>query len=154
MSNFKNYGHILRLITALVVLVVVFLIVRSLFIPKDFWEYGHYRGGSVKENMDRPGNYAGSKTCRSCHGEKFNTWAKHKHNSVMCENCHGALLKHTNDPTSVKPTIPATRDSCLVCHGRKVSKPASFPQIYDSTHNPGQKCSDCHNPHNPMEGLK
>lgn len=154
MSNFKNYEHILRLVIALVVLVVVFLVVRSQFIPKDFWKYGHYRGGSVKENMDRPRNYAGSTTCKDCHEDKVNLWSKNAHKTVMCENCHGALLKHTEDPTSLKPSIPKKRSHCLLCHSRNISKPKSFPQIDNNAHNPGQKCFECHNPHDPMEGLK
>ncbi|MBW1824527.1 MAG: cytochrome C, partial [Deltaproteobacteria bacterium] len=39
--------HITRLLIIILVLVVGFLVVRSLLIPKSFGNYGHYRGDNI-----------------------------------------------------------------------------------------------------------
>jgi hypothetical protein len=149
-KTISDYEHIKRLIIIIFLLVAGFIAVRFIFVPKDFYEYGHYRGGSLTENMDRPLNYAGSQPCADCHEEKHRLWSSSKHKTVNCEDCHGALRKHTEDPSSVKPRKPAGRDFCLLCHAKNVSKPGNFPQIRSWEHNPGLNCADCHNPHNPL----
>ncbi|OGB90437.1 hypothetical protein A2625_00615 [candidate division WOR-1 bacterium RIFCSPHIGHO2_01_FULL_53_15] len=145
----SDYEHIKRLLIIIVMVVAGFIAARTMFVPKDFGEYGHYRGGSLEENMSRPLNYAGSGACADCHENKHTLWSKSKHKTVNCQTCHGALLKHTEDPTSIKPRKPAGRDFCLLCHGKNVSKPTHFPQIDPGSHNPDLNCADCHNPHEP-----
>ena len=145
----KDFEHLKRLIILIVIAIFGFIAIRFILMPRDFGKFGHYRALSLKENMEMERNYAGSSTCSLCHEDKFSSWHKSKHRSVMCENCHGALIKHTEDPSSLKPVKPQGRNFCLLCHGKNISRPKFFPQINPSTHNAGQNCADCHKPHNP-----
>lgn len=147
--NQKETEHIKRLLFIIIAIVLLFAVARIFFIPKDFWQFGHYRGGSIAENMNRPQSYAGSSVCQTCHEDKYTTWIKSRHQTVNCETCHSAALKHTEDPSSIKPLKPIARKFCLLCHGQNISKPKTFPQIDPGTHNPGPNCVECHNPHSP-----
>lgn len=150
MSKFdQDYEHIKRLLILVVILVALFVAARFIFVPKDFYQYGNYRGGSVAENMGRPLNYAGSLSCKNCHEERHLTWSKSRHQTVNCEDCHGAAFQHTADPGAVKPSKPRGRQFCLLCHAVNISKPGYFPQVAPRGHNPGQNCAECHNPHDP-----
>src|SRR3989338_5647381 len=147
MSNpYADFAHIKRLLIIIVVVAIGFIVARFFFVPKDFYEFGHYRGGSVTENMTRPLRYAGSLSCKDCHEEKHLSWSKSRHKTVNCETCHEAALKHTEDP-AIKPTKPEGRKFCLLCHAKNISKPKNFPQVDPQGHNPGQNCAECHNPH-------
>jgi len=147
-KSISDFEHIKRLLIIIVIVVAGFIAARFIFVPKDFYEYGHYRGGSIAENMGRPLNYAGSGACKDCHAERVANWVKARHKTVNCEDCHGALMKHTEDP-SIQPIKPQGRKFCLLCHASNITKPRTFPQINSGSHNPGFNCADCHNPHNP-----
>lgn len=145
----KKYQHIIRLLIVAAFVIIGFLIARPFFIPKTFWEFGHYRGDSVRDNASFPQNYSQSRNCKMCHEENYTKWKNQSHKSVTCENCHGPLQKHTEDPSSQKPERNYKREFCGLCHAENISRPINFPQVNLKEHNPGQQCIDCHNPHEP-----
>ena len=59
------------------------------------------------------------------------------------------LLRHAEDPTSVKPVLPDTSVLCASCHAASAAKPKGFPQVDPAEHSGGLPCQTCHNPHSP-----
>jgi hypothetical protein len=151
MSNLNDpdFRHLKRLGIIIVLLVIGFALLKIYFTPKDFGKFGHYRPSSLAENMSRPQNYADISLCQACHDGVSSTWKDHRHKTVNCQTCHGALLKHTEDPTAIKPVKPAGRKFCLLCHEKNITRPKTFPQVHPRQHNPGLNCFSCHNPHSP-----
>ena len=59
------------------------------------------------------------------------------------------LLRHAEDPASVKPVLPDTTVLCARCHTASAAKPKGFPQVVPADHSNGMPCDTCHQPHNP-----
>ena len=59
------------------------------------------------------------------------------------------LLRHAEDPTSVKPVLPDTTVLCARCHTASIAKPKGFPQVVPADHSNGMPCDTCHQPHSP-----
>jgi hypothetical protein len=59
------------------------------------------------------------------------------------------LLRHAEDPSSVKPEMPDTAVLCARCHTASAAKPKGFPQVAPADHSNGVPCETCHQPHNP-----
>lgn len=150
MKDLKDAGHLLRLAGAFVAIFVIFLIVRSAFVPKGFGKYGHYRAEAIAEAMDKPLNYAGHAACETCHPDIVEVKTKGKHKTVNCESCHGPLEKHVDDPGSVVPAKLETPSLCPRCHTANAAKPKGFPQVHPEEHSSGLPCDTCHKPHTPV----
>ena len=150
MSKFKDAEHIIRLAVASVVVFVFFLLLRLYFIPKSFYEYGHYRGDALMELSSRPIRYAGHKACQDCHSDVASLKAAGMHKGVNCEACHGPLAKHAEDPGSLVPQLPDTAVICARCHAANIAKPKDFPQVDVAGHSGGADCKTCHQPHSPL----
>jgi hypothetical protein len=143
--------HLVRMAGLFVVGLVVFLLVRAAFVPKDFGEYGHYRAGALDDNRDRPLVYAGGTACEACHSDVADTRKGSKHAGIGCETCHGPQAQHAgaDDPGTFKPKRPDPKTICLMCHLENAAKPAKFPQVNPKDHGDGQPCASCHKPHRP-----
>jgi len=139
-----------RLSVLLVILIIVFIVVRSFLIPKDFGEIGHYRTSAVQNNADKKMNYAGQEACTDCHDVIVKIKSRGFHKNVACEVCHGPLMQHIDSPDEFKPQMQRNRNFCPLCHEYLPSKPTGFPQIVSASHNPRKICVTCHNPHNPV----
>ena len=63
--------------------------------------------------------------------------------------CHGALAKHADDPSTLKPQKPDPAVLCVRCHEADAAKPHSFPQVSSKEHSQGNSCGVCHDPHSP-----
>lgn len=136
----------------LVVVIVAFIIVQQLSIPKSFGAYGFYRGDNVQEWVSMSSKYstAGTATCNSCHNEKVNLKNQGPHTTVNCESCHLAAGNHTQTPFVLKPAKDTTRDACLTCHNQQAARlETSIRQIDGSQHNSDKACITCHDPHSP-----
>jgi hypothetical protein len=59
------------------------------------------------------------------------------------------VLRHVEDPSSVKPELPDTTVLCARCHTASAAKPKGFPQVVIADHSNGLPCNTCHQPHNP-----
>ena len=51
--------QVTRLSILLIILIVVFIFVRSRLVPPDFGEYGHYRSSAIDEIVSQEIKYAG-----------------------------------------------------------------------------------------------
>jgi len=154
-------NHVLRPFFAVIGIVILILLARMVLVPKDFgvhergYMYGWHRLGNEGDWKKITVKYQGKEYCKGCHLEKYDTINKTPHRIIQCENCHGPAREHPSDPP--KLAIDKSRAHCLRCH---------FPLPYPSSgrskikgidpdkHNPDTECSTCHNPHNPMEGLR
>ena len=98
--------HLKRAFTLLALVIIVFIIVRSLFVPESFGQYGWYRGDSVNELRNLTVNYAGSTSCgeENCHKIIYSVWVKDRHKTVNCETCHGPAEKHVLNPRETLET--------------------------------------------------
>jgi hypothetical protein len=146
---FKDREHLARMAALFLAGVVIFLIVRALLVPKDFYEYGHFRTGALADNAARPMAFAGREACESCHPDVVDVRKGSRHATIGCEACHEALAKHADDPGRVKPVRPDARKVCLVCHRQDVAKPKGFKQVNPQEHMGGELCNSCHKPHHP-----
>jgi hypothetical protein len=156
MVSLKDVSHLLRMAGVLLAGLILFVVLRSAFLPKSFGKYGHYRGDALAEITARPITYAGHQVCEGCHPDVADTKAHGVHAPVHCEACHGPLAKHADDPTSLRPQKPDVARLCVRCHSENIAKPQGFPQVDVKEHSGSQLCDTCHQPHNPdfIEGAK
>ncbi len=156
-------SHIWRPLYVFIAVVLLILLVRTVFVPKDFgvgergYMYGWHRLGNEEEwkNSIVKVKYQGAEYCKDCHPDKYNSIRKTPHRTIQCENCHGPAIDHPSDPP--KLDIDRSRAQCLRCHfplPYTSSGRAKLKSIDPDKHNPDIECSMCHNPHKPMEGLR
>jgi hypothetical protein len=141
--------HLARMAALFVAGLVLFVIARSLLVPKDFHELGHFRTGALADNMARPMAFAGRDACESCHPNVVDERKGGRHAAIACEACHGPLAKHAADPGSLKPARPDPRKLCLACHHQDMAKPNTFKQVNPQQHMGAEPCVSCHKPHHP-----
>ncbi len=157
-------SHVWRPLWVVIVLVAGVLTFRHFYVPKDFgiqeqgYMYGFHRLSNEQDWINFPISYKFSKDdsyCQQCHPGHVKSLLASPHAIIPCEDCHGPALNHPDNPPKLQ--IDKRRALCLRCHanlpypgaGRNV-----VPGIDPLTHNPGQECVECHNPHNVMEGLQ
>lgn len=63
----KDREHLARMAGLFSVGLILFLIARTVLVPKDFHELGHFRTGALADNMAQPMAFAGREACESCH---------------------------------------------------------------------------------------
>lgn len=148
-ATLKDAGHLFRLAAVFLFGLVLFLVVRSLLVPRSFGRYGHYRANAIGEIAALPINYAGHQVCEGCHTDIAETKSHGVHKGVNCESCHGPLARHADDPASVTPAKLDTTQLCPRCHQANLAKPKSFPQVDVAEHAQGATCNTCHQPHSP-----
>lgn len=156
-------NHVLRPLYAAIAVVALILLARAAVVPKDFgihdqrpdgknFTFGFYRAGAVNDWKNFTVKYEGKKVCADCHDDKVAEQLSSKHGIIQCENCHGPVYLHLDDPEKEKMTVNRSRDLCLRCHadlGYTDNPRSVIPGIDPEDHNPGEPCADCHNPHKP-----
>lgn len=157
----EHSKHLARMILLVVLVLVVFHIVRTLFTPASFGKYGHYRADNVAEQMAKPVAYAGAASCEACHPERnAQLRGGGAHASVECEMCHAPLALHVGE-SGKTGEMPRNRSAalCLRCHGRLDARPERFPQIQLEEHlakmgtaMEPEVCVSCHDSHDPKMG--
>jgi len=138
-----------RLILLTVGIVGSYLVARALLTPSSFGAYGWYRGDALQELASLPMTYAGNDACAECHSETLKTLAAADHKGLACEGCHGPGQAHADNP-DVKMGI-LHYSHCVRCHEASPSRPKWHKQIDPKTHFTGEKCTECHVPHQPKE---
>ncbi len=156
--------HIMRLLGVLGTIAVLFVVVRTMAVPKDFGKTGHFRFGAIEEEKAKTPRFQGADACKNCHAEVFKIWTagKHKHH-IQCENCHGPRFWHIRqmngepDATPPKAYWNATGIvECKRCHVKTFERAPQVKSIESvqahvtemgGTFNPTTKCTDCHNQH-------
>ncbi len=141
--------QILRLVLLTLGIVLVYLTARYFLTPSSFGEYGWYRGRALEEVAARAPVYAGKKACDECHSELFLKLAKSEHKGLSCEACHGVSQAHVENPDVKVSTI--SEHHCMRCHEASATRPKWLKQITMKDHYKGQRCTDCHSPHQPNE---
>ena len=149
MANFKDAGHLFRMAAVFAVGIVLFLVLRGIFVPRTFGQYGHYRAAAIADVASKPVMFAGHQACESCHTDVLEVKSKGVHAHVACESCHGPLAKHADDPTALQPPHIDVAVLCVRCHEANIAKPKSFPQVVSADHSGGVVCDTCHKPHSP-----
>jgi len=149
MANLKDAGHLFRMAAVFAAGIVMFLVIRTVFVPHSFGQYGHYRGAALAEIADRPVMFGGHPACESCHSDVHDLKSKGVHTGVACESCHGPLAKHADDPTVLQPPHIDVAVLCVRCHEANIAKPKTFPQVVSADHSGGVVCDTCHKPHSP-----
>ncbi len=166
--------HLKRLISFFAILLVLFLILQQVLIPKSFGKLGHYRADAIKENLVRELQYAGSDNCTKCHDTIHIEKSEGYHKQLKCEVCHGPGLKHalyadkfkdSELPDSLKLHKPIERKECAICHQKNAARikmqfdtidntmivqiDAMKHKLLNKKTKEEQKCIKCHNPHQP-----
>jgi hypothetical protein len=153
MSHLNLPPQIVRLVLLTIGIVGSYLVARYFLTPASFGEYGGwYRGDALPEMASYPTVHAGKKECEVCHAEVFEHLLKHEHKGLSCEGCHGPAQAHVDDPENDKHK-PDKRNAvaCLRCHEASPSRPKWLKQVALKEHYTGQKCTECHVPHMPLE---
>jgi hypothetical protein len=149
MRRFHMPPQIVRLVLLTIAIVGSYLVARYFLTPSSFGRYGWYRGNALEELASRQPVYAGRKSCEECHSDECQKLAKAEHKQLSCESCHGVGQAHVDNP-DVKMAI-LTFGHCVRCHEANPSRPKWLKQIDVKSHYPGQKCTECHVPHQPQE---
>jgi len=139
-----------RLAIVIGILVGVTLLTRFVLIPRSLVSTELHWTEAAKREVAKPVKFAGSTVCQDCHEDVAIKKAKGFHKTLACESCHGPAIKHTEDPSAMKPPAPRDRKFCPVCHAYDSSRPTGFPQINPTAHNPLKPCISCHNAHDPV----
>lgn len=149
-------SHVWRPFFVALGIVALVLILRIFLVPSDFgihergYMYGWYRKSNEAEWKKVTVKYKNSGPCKECHEHNYNEIKKSFHTNISCENCHGPMGNHPEDPIGLK--VDRSRELCLRCHLRlpyKASDRGGLKGINPDTHNPGAECVMCHVPHNP-----
>ena len=148
MAPFRAYAHLLRLAALSAVVIGLFLIVRSLWVPADYGVLGPYRAGAIAQIQARPIAYAGQMACVECHTDVAAVRQANAHAAISCESCHGASAGHAADPAVAAPR-PDPRATCAVCHRPDAAKPRSFKTVVFDEHADPGPCTSCHAAHAP-----
>jgi hypothetical protein len=158
-----HYNHIIRFCILLLVVVIGFLIIRSITVPESFgiygsYTYGYHRGDSDAEQAAKPVVFQGIEKCQECHEEQFEEWNEGGHVTLACEACHGYWQAHNNN-TKDKVLKDTSVESCMLCHRKLNARPEKSSQIVSFTQHMEEQeqeiaadtvCTDCHSPHMPL----
>jgi hypothetical protein len=142
--------QVVRLSIVFILLISSLIFLRTIFIPKNFGKYGHYRGAALEEAKTIEIKFAGKEVCADCHDDIFHNLQSGYHKTLSCEGCHGPAKKHIDSGGEWKPEKPTSRDFCLICHSYLPARPTGFPQVDPYVHHPPERCVKCHEPHNPV----
>jgi hypothetical protein len=146
MKRFRDVEHLVRLALLFGLGLLVFVLVRAAFVPKDFGRYGHFRASSIDDARVAPTVYAGRGRCVECHEDTATAMAPARHKTIGCEACHGPLAKHSDDP-EVKVVRLAGLKDCVRCHEAAAGKPPQYPMVDVAAHSDPEPCINCHDPH-------
>ena len=146
--SFKDVEHLVRLAALFLAGLLIFATVRAAYVPRDFGRFGHYRAGALDDERRHSPVYAGRARCVECHEDVVQAAAPARHEILGCESCHGALLKHADDP-EIPVMKPDARASCMRCHSARTGRPESFLIIDAEEHSGKDACESCHKPHDP-----
>ncbi len=73
--------HFVRLFAIVAIAAAGFLKVRSMVVPADFGELGHFRTSAIKDDASREPRHLGAAACAECHSDISEPWAAGKHHS-------------------------------------------------------------------------
>ncbi len=144
--------QIVRLVLLTIAIVGSYFVARAFLTPASFHQYGWFRGNALEELASYQPVFAGKKSCEECHDDQYQKLMKGAHKGLSCEGCHGPSQAHVDDPddTAARPKKEPF-SACVRCHEFNPSRPKWHHQIVSRTHYSGNKCTDCHVPHSPLD---
>jgi len=142
--------QIVRLVLLTLGIVASYMTARSFMTPASFGQIGFFRANAMGDLASRERVYAGAKACAECHEEQQKKLSAADHKTLSCEGCHGAGQAHVENPDVSKMVI-LSYSHCVRCHEASPSRPKWHKQIKSRDHYTGQKCVECHVPHQPNE---
>lgn len=152
-----SYRHAFQIFAVVAVVVAVALAARWALVPRNFGQYGAYRGAAVAEARQRSPRHLGEAGCVRCHERVVKLHDKDAHYRVECEVCHGPGAEHAKKPKQARLARPKGKALCLTCHQTLAARPGPFPQVSWREHYKfvGVKgdqvpCTRCHDPHEPL----
>jgi len=154
----QHTKHVFRVLIALVVLVVTYILVRGQFVPKSFGKHGAYRFDNVAEQRDKPLRHGAVDACQGCHKPVWDKRAKGKHATVSCEGATRARHSRGRRQAHRGHGQGPSYQLCVRCHRKLASRPASvIKQVVPEEHvsSQGEKlqgtvCVGCHDVHSPQ----
>jgi hypothetical protein len=141
--------QIIRLVLLTVFIIGSYFVARLLLTPASFGQSGFYRADALSEIASQPVTFAGKKACDECHSDQLQTLEKGEHKTLSCETCHGPAQAHVENPD--RPLEKLTFSHCVRCHEASPSRPKWLKQIEPRDHYSGERCTECHLPHQPNE---
>src|SRR6185369_5033213 len=147
------------LIVACSALAVSFSATSSFSKPADAGD--QKKATQPASTKNSPEDFVGSETCKACHEDQFNSFAKTAHAKLSkagwkeekqgCESCHGPGKAHVDgggDKTKIRTfeneSPKQISEGCLKCHaGREEHN--NFKRGEHWRNDVG--CTDCHSPH-------
>lgn len=139
-----------RLLQVFAVFILLMLGLKYFLTPDSWREYGAYRGNALIEIADKEAKYVDMETCAMCHDSIAELKTQGFHKSIQCELCHGPGYKHIEDEENVGMDIPEDDQFCMKCHTINAASPRDVIKQIDAVeHSEGEKCINCHNPHEP-----
>ena len=137
---------------ALVVGLAVAVLVVSAAFSTFYGEYGFHPEENARSWAALAPSYADSTLCERCHQREYEPWVVSRHQTVVCESCHGPLAAHAagTSPEALAGSVALARvpeGICVACHEKVTGRPLTFPQVALSEHFPGAPCLWCHHPH-------
>ena len=144
----KGIAAVAVLLVGVAVAVVALGAAFSLF----YGEYGFHPAENARSWAALDPSYADSSLCERCHQPEYAVWVVSRHQTVVCESCHGPLAAHAagTSPDASAGSMALARvpeGICAACHSKVTGRPAAFPQVDLATHYPGAPCLWCHHPH-------
>jgi hypothetical protein len=135
------------------IFITIFIIIRHFLVPASFGEYGHYRGNSLKDNVNKEMVFASKETCIECHPDMNEKLMSDLHSSLSCLVCHGTGLEHANSPDSANIVKKSGRAHCGRCHSINPARAKDAITQIDIVehHKEKDNCIECHNPHRVWE---
>jgi hypothetical protein len=149
MRPIKLPPQLFRLVLLTVFIVTSYLVARFFLTPASFGQFGWYRADALGELASLPITFAGRRACDECHSDHLQKLAKAEHKTLSCETCHGAGQAHVDNPDLKLEKL--TFAHCVRCHESSPSRPKWLKQIQSKDHYTGQRCTECHSPHEPNE---
>jgi|YelNatPaOPRAMG01_1025707.scaffolds.fasta_scaffold194229_2 hypothetical protein len=146
MNERKLPPQLIRLVILTVAILGLYGLARFFLTPPSFGELGFYRALALEEATLRSPVFAGQKACDECHSDTIKKVAKAEHKTVSCESCHGPGRAHVENPEVKMGAI-----FCVRCHGVDPARSAWIKQVDPKKHYAGQRCAECHVPHQPSE---
>ena len=132
------------------VFIVAMLGLKYFLTPESWREYGAYRGNALIEIADKEAKYVDIETCAMCHDSIAELKIQGMHKSIQCELCHGPGYLHSEDDENIDMDIPGDEQFCMRCHTINAASPQDVIKQIDAVeHSEGEKCINCHNPHEP-----
>jgi hypothetical protein len=101
---------------------------------------------SVQTAGARPANYLGTKRCKGCHKEQYQSW-KDTAMAKSLDSLVPGMKSEAKSEAGLDPNKDYTADpKCLSCHATGYGEPGGFKSYAETPDLGGVACEGCHGP--------